>query len=384
MDLRAFSSEMNCFLKSEIHEHSTKSQISLQIVHGIVRLFSMDLHDHGEDGFYVGRYVRRSVEIVVLCRFRILLTFTVNRRTGSLCKRLLPSFIFLVIKFFFVVPSSSFSIVWVFWIFFFLMRRVSPLSFHQPAKICILESHLTRRPCVEWAWFQRSSCYRVSPKLSTSPTSRYNRTRCGGGTCRNKRRYIHHCRSRLGHNFFFILILTPLRHCEATYQDDILGTTTGSEMIDIYHMKKINPLITCDIPFSQHVCELMFGVNATDSNSWIQINSSNNKSVQLCGIANHVSLWDFDLWSSFRLPSHFSQRHTTWHWSKNFVLDGMLSTFVGMTLMCFIWMSLCMLFGWVCACLTWQLSTDFLVALSWVLLCCSDGMKYFNHQMSGS
>ena len=169
MDLRAFSSEMNCFLKSEIHEYSTKSQISLQIVHGIVRLFSMDLHDHGEDGFYVGRYVRRSVEIVVLCHFRILLTFPVNRRTGSLCKRLLPSFFFLVNKFFFVVPSSSFSIVWVFWILFFLMRRVSPLSFHLPAKICILESHLTRRLCVEWAWFQRSSCYRVFPKLSTSP-----------------------------------------------------------------------------------------------------------------------------------------------------------------------------------------------------------------------
>ena len=33
-------------------------------------------------------------------------------------------------------------------IFFILMRRVSPLLFHQSAKVCILESHLRRRRCV--------------------------------------------------------------------------------------------------------------------------------------------------------------------------------------------------------------------------------------------
>ena len=29
-------------------------------------------------------------------------------------------------------------------------------------------------------------------------------------------------------------------------------------------MEKIVPLVTCETPFSQHVCELVFGVNVTD------------------------------------------------------------------------------------------------------------------------
>ena len=36
------------------------------------------------------------------------------------------------------------------------------------------------------------------------------------------------------------------------------------KMADIEQVKKIVPLITCEIPFSQHVCELMFGVSVTD------------------------------------------------------------------------------------------------------------------------
>ena len=37
-------------------------------------------------------------------------------------------------------------------------------------------------------------------------------------------------------------------------------------MADIEQMKKIVPLITCEISFGQNVCELMFSVNVTD---WI-------------------------------------------------------------------------------------------------------------------
>ena len=45
-------------------------------------------------------------------------------------------------------------------------------------------------------------------------------------------------------------------------------------MTDIEQSKKekIVSLITCEIPFSQHVCEWVFGVNVTDLNYWIQIN----------------------------------------------------------------------------------------------------------------
>ena len=54
--------------------------------------------------------------------------------------------------------------------------------------------------------------------------------------------------------------------CGAAYQAEILGTASGAEMAGIQQMKKIVPLMTCEIPFSQHVCELMFGVNVTDVN----------------------------------------------------------------------------------------------------------------------
>ena len=70
---------------------------------------------------------------------------------------------------------------------------------------------------------------------------------------------IHHCWSRLGPNsVFFYLILNPLRHCGAAYQAEILGTASGAAMADIQQMMKIVPLIMCEIPFSQHVCELVF------------------------------------------------------------------------------------------------------------------------------
>ena len=71
--------------------------------------------------------------------------------------------------------------------------------------------------------------------------------------------------------FLPFLILYPLRHCGAAHQAEILGAASGAEMADIEQMKKLVPLITCEIPFGQHVCELMFGVNVTDLNFGVQI-----------------------------------------------------------------------------------------------------------------
>ena len=160
-----------CCLKSGIHEFMNIPQIAkftFKSSTGRAWLFSIDLPDHGKEGFHVMRCVRRCMEMVVPCRFGILLTFLVNWRTGSVCKGVPPSFFVLGNKFSFFVPGSSRRIVWVFWIFFFSMRRVSPLLFHQPAKVCILESHLRSRRCVGWVLIYYSSCYRFSPKLSAS------------------------------------------------------------------------------------------------------------------------------------------------------------------------------------------------------------------------
>ena len=67
--------------------------------------------------------------------------------------------------------------------------------------------------------------------------------------------------------------LNPLRHCGAANQAEILGAANGAEMTDIMkQLKKIVPLITCEIPFSQHVCELMFGVNVTILDLGVQFN----------------------------------------------------------------------------------------------------------------
>ena len=77
---------------------------------------------------------------------------------------------------------------------------------------------------------------------------------------------IHHCWSRLGHHSFFFWILHPFHYCGKADQAEILGAASGDEMADIEQMKKIVPLITFEIPFTQNVCELVFGVNVTDLN----------------------------------------------------------------------------------------------------------------------
>ena len=72
-------------------------------------------------------------------------------------------------------------------VFFFLMRRVSPLFFHQPAKVSVLQSHLRRRRCVEWAWFNTHPAVGFSRSYRHPRSFRCNRTRCGGETYRNNK-----------------------------------------------------------------------------------------------------------------------------------------------------------------------------------------------------
>ena len=98
------------------------SQIHIQIFHRIARLSSVDIPDHGEDGFRKMECVRRYLEVVVPCRFCMILTFLVNRRTGSVCKGLPPSF---------TVLGNGFT------------RNLCP--FVAPSLGRILESHLRRR-----------------------------------------------------------------------------------------------------------------------------------------------------------------------------------------------------------------------------------------------
>ena len=60
-------------------------------------------------------------------------------------------------------------------------------------------------------------------------------------------------------------------------------------------MKKIVPLITRQILFCQHVCELVFGLNVTDLKFWVRINPV-NQPIQSNPVGSWKSLWDFYFW----------------------------------------------------------------------------------------
>ena len=154
---------MNCCLKSGIQKVVPNRRVHVQIVHGIVWLFSIFLPDHGEVGFKIVRCVRRYVEIVLPCRFRIILTFLVNWRTGSVCNGVLPSFtvfgqqvLLCSSKF---QPQDCQSLL-----NFLLLDATGRCSWGIHPWLALETSKLRRMSLV-----QHSSCCRVSPKLSASP-----------------------------------------------------------------------------------------------------------------------------------------------------------------------------------------------------------------------
>ena len=49
-------------------------------------------------------------------------------------------------------------------------------------------------------------------------------------------------------------------------------------MADVEQMNKIGPFVTCEIPFGQNVCEMMFGVDVPDLNLGSRLIVSNNQS----------------------------------------------------------------------------------------------------------
>ena len=71
----------------------------------------------------------------------------------------------------------------------------------------------------------------------------------------------------------FCSCILPLHHrFRAAYQVGILGAASRAEMADVEQLKKIVPVVTCEIPFGQNVCELVFGVNVSNLNFRIKIN----------------------------------------------------------------------------------------------------------------
>ena len=147
---------------------------------------------------------------------------------------------------------------------------------------------LNRTWDVEWAWFNTHPAVGFLRRCRHPRAFRCNRTRCGGGTCRKKKKK-HHCWSRLGHNSFVISFWILFVIVKQLFKLKFLVQQVELTSLMFQKWRKNVPLITCEIPFGQNVCGLMFGVNASNLKS---CRTTNPK--QLCGSLTHVSLWDFE------------------------------------------------------------------------------------------
>ena len=59
---------------------------------------------------------------------------------------------------------------------------------------------------------------------------------------------------------FATVLVSPFCSC-IPGQAEILSTAERAEMADVKQLKKVVPLLTCEIPFCQFVCKLSFGVD---------------------------------------------------------------------------------------------------------------------------
>ena len=115
-------------------------------------------------------------------------------------------------------------------------------------------------------------------------------------------------------------------------------------MANTERMKKIIPLITREISFGQDVCELVFGVNVTDLDFWVQIEPVKQpiQSTSV-GSGNMSHRWTstFDNHFDYRLIVLKDIQHGTGTIMYG-VRWNVVNMFVGMTLLvCLNWMELC-------------------------------------------
>ena len=133
--------------------------------------------------------------------------------------------------------------------------------------------------------------------------------------------------------------MNPPRHCGAACQAEIHGTASGAEIADIEHKKKTVPFVACEHPFSQQVCELVFGVNVTDLNFGSRLILSNNQSTATLWVRETCLIVGLRPLIIILITASLSSKtYNIALESEFFVLDGMLSMYVGMMLVCFIGM----------------------------------------------
>ena len=172
--------------------------------------------------------------------------------------------------------------------------------------------NLVRVPC---NGFPRAGNDGFSPHHQTQPMTvssetpgacRCSRTWRCWRPCHASRYQIHHRFWFGGNSFFTTHLLHPFGHR--------LRAAWRAEHADVQQREKekIIPFITCEIPFGQKVCELVFGVDIFDFDLGVQSRATRTTSQeQLCGFSIHVSLLDFSFWQSSLLQPRCLQRCTT-------------------------------------------------------------------------
>ena len=174
-------------------------------------------------------------------------------------------------------------------------------------------------------WFNTHPAIRFSRSFRHPRTFRCNRTRCGGGTCRNRRRHIHHCWSRLGHkSFLFFLISNPqliklrflVQQMELKWRNYLwsiclrVGVWCQCNGFEILESRSLLPN------------------NQLKANLWVR---------ETCLLVGPRPLIIILITASLSFQTYNIALE-----SEFFVLDGMWSMFVGMTLVCFTGIVLCM------------------------------------------
>ena len=351
--------------------NSPNSQIHIQIFHRIDKLFSIAFLtiDHGADGFHIVGCDRRYVEIGVPCRFCILFDFLVNWRTGSLQGVVHKLYHFgqqVLLCSTRSLPQDCRSLLNLLLLDATGLSAVFPSTRQGMHPAVALEtSTLPQMSLVQY-----SSWCRISPKLSASRTSWCNRTRCGGRTCRNKRRYVYIAAGRdmdttLSSSFWSCIlfaIVEQLKKPKFSVQQVELKWLILNKWRSLFHSSRVKfPLLsTC----------LRVGVKLTDLNLGSKSILSNNQSRATLRFRETCLIVGFrPLIIILITASLFSKAYNMALEPEFGVFDGMWSMFVGMTLVCLIGMGLCM-FGSTTA-------DGFLHGLGSI---CSVrcGMKYFN------
>ena len=139
------------------------------------------------------------------------------------------------------------------------------------------------------------------------------------------RRHIHHCWSRLGHNSFFFFfwswilfaIVEQLIKLTFLVQEVELKWLISNNWRRLFHLSRVK------FPFTQHVCELVLGVNVFDLDLGVQIdsikqpiksNSVGSGNMSHCGASSFVIILITASWSS--------NTYNKASWCENWTFEG--------------------------------------------------------------